>query len=94
MLIHMSHKSIAFAFAKSSSYLQDVQEWMFSSKLKVNPCKTVFQSQLQKMDSHHRLLLFGNFILPAVTLKNLDVTFVRLVLSKYMQSGLAGQLKG
>ena len=38
----MSHKNAALAFDKLNSYLQDFQEWMLSSMLKLNPDKKEF----------------------------------------------------
>ena len=53
--IHMSHKNAALAFHKLNSSLLDVQEWMLSSMLKLNPDKTEFiifgsHAHLKKLD--------------------------------------------
>ena len=42
LFIHMSHKNAALAFDKLNSCLLDVQEWMLSSMLKLNPGNTEF----------------------------------------------------
>ena len=42
LFIHISHKNAALAFNKLNSCLLDVQKWMSSSMLKLNPDKTEF----------------------------------------------------
>ena len=54
--IHMSHKNAALAFDKPNLCLLNVQEWMSSSMLKLNPDKTEFiifgsHAQLKKIRS-------------------------------------------
>ena len=76
----MSHKTAALAFDKLNSCLLDVQEWMSSSMLKLNPDKTEFiifgsHAQLYKLDSYLQVRIFGNFMHPAVVVKNLGVWF-------------------
>ena len=71
LFVQMSHKNAALAFKKLNSYLQDIQEWMPSSMLKLNQDKTEFivfefNAQLKKLDSHLLVRLFGNFIHAAV----------------------------
>ena len=78
--IHMSHKNAALAFDKLNSCLLDVQEWMSSSMVKLNPDKTEFiifgsHAQLKKLDPYHPVRIFGNFMHPAVVVKNLSVWF-------------------
>ena len=78
LFIHMSHKNAALAFDKLNSCLLDVQKWMSSSMLKLDPEKTEFiifgsHAQLKKLDLPVRI--FGNFIQPAVVVKNLGVWF-------------------
>ena len=67
----MSHKNAALAFDKSNSCLLDVQKWMSSSMLKLNPNKTEFiifrsHAQLKKLDPYLPVRIFGNFMHPAV----------------------------
>ena len=74
----MSHKNAALAFDKLNSCLQDVLEWILSSMLKLNPDKTEFiifrpHAQLKKLDAHLPARIFGNFMHPAVVVKNLSV---------------------
>ena len=57
-----------------------VQEWMLSSMLKLNPDKTEFiisgsHAQLKKLDPYLPVKIFGNFMHPAVVIKNLSVWF-------------------
>ena len=80
LFIHMSHKNAALAFDKLNSCLLDVQKWMSSSKVKLNPDKTEFiifgsHAQLKKSDPYLPVRIFGNFIHPAVVVKNLGVWF-------------------
>ena len=76
----MSHKNEALAFDKLNSCLLDVQKWMSSSMLKLNPDKTEFiifgsHAQLKKLDPYLPVRIFGNFMHPAVVVKNLGVWF-------------------
>ena len=79
LFIHMSHKNAALAFDKLNSCLLDVQKWMLSSMLKLNPDKTEFiifgsHAQVKKLDTYLPVRIFGNFMHPAVV-KNLGVWF-------------------
>ena len=63
-----------------NSGLLDVQEWMSSSMLKLNPNKIEFiifgsHAQFKKLECHLPVRLFGNFMHPAVVVKNLGVWF-------------------
>ena len=76
----MSHKNAGLAFDKPNSCLLDVQKWMSSSMLKLNPDKTEFiifgsHAQLKKLDPYLPVRLFGNFMHQAVVVKNLGVWF-------------------
>ena len=80
LFIHISHKNAALAFNKLKSCLLDVQKWMSSSMLKLNPDKTEFiifgsHAQLKKLDPYLPVKIFGNFMHPAVVVKNLGVWF-------------------
>ena len=76
----MSHKNAALALDKLNSCLLDVQEWMSSSILKLNPGKTeliIFGSydQLKKLDMYLPVRIFGNSMHPIVVVKNLGAYF-------------------
>ena len=76
----MSHKNAALSFEKLNSYLLNVQEWMSSRMLKLNHDKTEFiifgsHAQLKKLDPYLSVRIFGNFMQPAVVVKNLGVCF-------------------
>ena len=78
--IHLSHKNEALAFDQPNSCLLDVQEWMLSSMLKLNPDKTEFiifgsHTQLKKLDPYLPVRIFGNFMHPTVVVKNFCVWF-------------------
>ena len=73
----MSHKNATLAFDKLNSCLLDVQEWMLSSMLTLNPNKTKFiisgsHAQLKKLDHYLSVRIFSNIMHPAVV-KNLGV---------------------
>ena len=79
LFIHVS-KDATLAFDKLNSSLLDVQKWMLPSMLKLNPDKTEFiifesHAQLKKLDPYLPVRIFGNFMHPAVVVKNLDVWF-------------------
>ena len=79
-IFHISQKNAALAFNKLNSCLLDVQKWMSSSMLKLNPDKTEFiifgsHAQLKKLDPYLPVKIFGNFMHPAVVVKNLCVWF-------------------
>ena len=80
LFIHMSHKNAALAFDKLNSCLLDVQKWMLSCMLKLNPDKTEFiifrsNAYLKKLDPYLPVRIFGNFMHLAVVVKNLGVWF-------------------
>ena len=79
LFIHVS-KNAALAFDKLNSCIIDFQAWMLSSRLKLNPDKTEFiisgsHALLKKLDSHLPVRIFGNFMHPAVVIKDLGVWF-------------------
>ena len=76
----MSHKNAALAFDKLNSCLLDVQKWMLSSMIKLNPDKTEFiifgsHAQLKELDPYLPVRIFGNFMHLAVVVKNLGIWF-------------------
>ena len=80
LFIHMSHKNATQAFDKLNSCLLNVQKWMLSSMLKLNPDKTEFiifgsHAQLKKLDPYLPVRIFGNFMHPAVVVMNLGIWF-------------------
>ena len=80
MFVHLSYKNATSACDKLNSCLQDVQEWMSSSMLKLNPDKTEFiifgsHAQLKKLDSHLPVRIFGKLLHPSAVVKNVGVWF-------------------
>ena len=80
LFIHMSHKNAALAFNKLNSCLLDDQKWMSLSMLILIPDKREFiifgsHVQLKKLDPYLPVRIFGNFMHPAVVVKNLGVWF-------------------
>ena len=80
LFIHLSYKNATSAFDKLNSCLQDVQEWMPSSMLKLNSEKTEFiifgsHAQLKNFDSHLPVRIFGKLLHPSAVVKNLGVWF-------------------
>ena len=68
------------SFKNLQNCLGNVQDWMFSNKLKLNPDKTEFliignKSQRAKFSSKFPISLLDNDILPAPSARNLGVTF-------------------
>ena len=66
LFIHLPQRNATSAFNRMNSCLHDVQEWMSSSKLKLNPDKTAF-------------INFGYYLSslshPAEKVRNLDVLY-------------------
>ena len=91
LYINLSHKNPADAFDKLNRCLQDVKEWMSTSKLKLNPDKTEFiifgsKSQRDKLSSHFPIEILGNPLRPAESVRNLGVWFDSdFSLSKHIQ---------
>ena len=76
----MSQKNAALTFDKLNSCLLDVQGWKLSSMLKLNLDKSEFiifgsHAELRKLDHYFHVRIFGNFMHPAVVVKNLGVWF-------------------
>ena len=77
-LFHMSYKNATSAFDKLNSCTKDVQEWVSSSMLKLNPEKTDFitfgsHAQLKKLNSYLPVRIFGTLLHPSAVVKNLGV---------------------
>ena len=92
--IHLSHKNASAAFEKLNRCLDDVKEWMSTSKLKLNPDKTEFiifgsKRQRDKLKACFPIDILGNSLCPADLVKNLVVWFDSdFSLSKHVTEGL------
>ena len=80
LFIHLCPKSASSMFAKLNSCLSDVQKWMSSCKLKLNPDKTEFivfgsPAQHAKLNPLFPINILGNPLHPAQKVKNLGVWF-------------------
>ena len=78
--IHLSQKNASAAFDKLNRYLDDVKEWMSTSKLKLNPDKTEFiifglKRHREKLKACFPIDILGKSLCPADSVKNLDVWF-------------------
>ena len=72
--IHLSHKNASAAFEKLNRCLDDVKEWMSTSKLKLNPDKTEFiifgsKRQRDKLKACFPIDILGNSLCPADLVK-------------------------
>ena len=89
--IHLSHKNAFAAFEKLNRCLDDVKEWMSTSKLKLNPDKTEFiifgsKRQRDKLKACFPIDILGNSLCLADLVKNLGVWFNSdFSLSKHVQ---------
>ena len=92
LYINLSHKNPADVFDKLNRCLQDVKEWMSTSKLKLNPDKTEFiifgyKGQRDKLSSHFPIEILENPLRPAESVKNLGVWFdSNFSLSKHIKN--------
>ena len=90
--IHLSQKNVSAAFIKLNRCLDDVKQWMSTSKLKLNPDKTEFiifgsKRQRDKLKACFPIDILGNSLCPADSVKNLGVWFNSdFSLSKHVQS--------
>ena len=80
LYIHLSHENASAAFAKLNACLDDVQQWMSLSKLKLNPEKTEFivfgsKAQRQKISSYFAVSILGSLLHPVDSVRNLGVWF-------------------
>ena len=80
LFIQLSYKNTTLAFDKLNSCLQDVQKWMLSSILKLNPEKTEFiifwlSCSAKKLDYYLPVRIFGKFLHPSAVVKNLGGWF-------------------
>ena len=90
--IHLSQKNASAAFEKLNRCLDDVKEWMSTSKLKLNPDKTVFiifgsKRQRDKLKACFLIDILGSPLCPVHSVKNLGVWFDSdFSLSKHVQN--------
>ena len=80
LYVRLSNKEATSAFANLNACLKDIQDWMLSCKLKLNPDKTefiVFGSKLQrgKLKTCFPVNILGNLLHPTDSVKNLGVCF-------------------
>ena len=74
LYVRLSNKEATSAFANLNSCLKDIQDWMLSCKLKLNPDETefiVFGSKLQheKLKACFPVNILGNLLCPADLVK-------------------------
>ena len=90
--IHLSQKNASAAFKKLNRCLDDVKEWISTSKLKLNPDKSKFiifgsKRQRDKLKACIPIDIFGNLLCPVDSVKNLGVWFNSYFsLSKHVQN--------
>ena len=73
-------RMLLLLFTKLNACLQEVQQWMAISKLKLNPDKTEFigfgsKVPHQKLSSHFPVSILGSLFHPADIVKNLGGWF-------------------
>ena len=90
--IHLSHKNSSAAFEKLNRCLDDLKEWMSTSKLKLNLDKIEFiifgsKKQRDKLKACSPIDILGNSICPVDSVKNLGVWFdADFSLSEHIQN--------
>ena len=90
--IHLSQKNVYAAFENLNRCLDNVIEWMSTSKLKLNPDKTEFnifgsKRQRDKLNACFPIDILGNSLCPADSVKNRGVWFDSdFSLSKHVQN--------
>ena len=91
LYVHLSHMNASAAFDKLNSCLQDVEEWMSASKIKLNPDKTefiLFGSKKQRETVCFPIDILGNPLHPTESVRNLGVWFDSdFSFSKHIQNG-------
>ena len=80
LYVHLSHMNASAAFDKFNRCLQDVKEWMWASKLKLNPDKTEFilfgsKKQRKRLNACFSIDILGNPLHPTESVRNLGVWF-------------------
>ena len=90
--MHLSQKNASAAFEQLNRCLNDVKDWMSTSKLKLNPDKTEFiifgyKRQRDKLKAYFPINILGNPLYPVGSVKNLGLWFDSdLSLSKHVQN--------
>ena len=90
--VHLSKKNASAAFEKLNRCLDDVKEWMSTTKLKLNPDKTEFvisglKRQRDKLKACFPIDILGSPLCPVDSVKNLVVWFDSdFSLSKHVQN--------
>ena len=80
LYVHLSHMNASAAFGKLYRCLQEVKEWMFASKIKLNPHKTEFilfgsKKQRDMLNACFPIDILGNPLHPTESVRNLGVWF-------------------
>ena len=78
LYVHISHKNVASGLDKVSHYLDDVNKWLSTNKLKLNLDKTEFimfgsKSQREKLNHSLPVNILGNLISPVDAVGNLGL---------------------
>ena len=90
--MHLSQKNASAAFEQLNRCLNDVKEWMSTSKLKLNPDKTAFiifgsNRQRDKLKACFPINIMGSPLFHVDSVNNLDVWFDSdFSLSKHVQN--------
>ena len=79
--MHLSQKNASAAFEQLNRCLNDVKEWMFTSKLKLNPDKTAFiifgsKRQRDKLKACFPIDILGSPLSPVDSVRNSGVIVV------------------
>ena len=80
--VHLSQKNASAAFEQLNRCLNDVKEWMSTSKLKLNPDKTEFiilgsKRQRDKLKACFPIDILGSPLCPVDSVRNLGVYMVQ-----------------
>ena len=80
LFVKISPKNATSALAQLNACLNDVRDWMSTSKLKLNPEKTEFivfgsHSQRRNLEAFFPVNILGNFLKPSDAVRNLGVIF-------------------
>ena len=78
--VHLSQKNASAIFEQLNRCLEDIKEWMSTSKLKLNPDKTEFiifgaKRQRDKLNACFPIDILGSPLCPVDSVKNLGVWY-------------------
>ena len=78
--MHLFQKNTSAAFEQLNRCLDDVKQWMSTSKLKLNPDKTEFiifglKRQRDKLKACFQIHILGSLLCPVESVKNLSMWF-------------------